>query len=228
MKQYHGRLPCVFLALAMMTAGTGSNAQVPAMDTTGELSGEAAWQTRVFECTDGFNFVTRLGAEQAWLFLPGDSLSLSHVRSASGAKYSDGTTTFWSKGDEAMLYFDGQTRSGCRNNRARAIWEEAKLNGVEFRAVGNEPGWFLEITPAEQIVFVSSYGETRYVFPTPDPLVDQQAHLTSYETRNKRHELTIVLKGQACRDTMSGEWFETTVTVRLDDKLYRGCGKALH
>ena len=41
-------------------------------------------------------------------------------------------------------------------------------------------------------------------------------------------DLVIVLEGQTCRDTMSGEEFETTVTVVLDGNKYRGCGRALH
>ncbi len=38
------------------------------------------------------------------------------------------------------------------------------------------------------------------------------------------HDLVLVLEGQTCRDTMSGEEFETTVTVVLDGKEHRGAG----
>jgi uncharacterized membrane protein len=36
------------------------------------------------------------------------------------------------------------------------------------------------------------------------------------------------IEGQPCHDSMSRVSFDTTVTVILDDKKYRGCGKALH
>ncbi len=33
----------------------------------------------------------------------------------------------------------------CTYDRRASIWEHAKLSGVDFRAVGNEPGWVLEV-----------------------------------------------------------------------------------
>ncbi len=42
------------------------------------------------------------------------------------------------------------------------------------------------------------------------------------------HELVSVLAVRRCQDTMSGESFETTVTVVLDGKELRRCGRALH
>lgn len=38
--------------------------------------------------------------------LPDETLELPHVQSGSGAKYSDGSTTFWTKGDEAFVQVD--------------------------------------------------------------------------------------------------------------------------
>ena len=52
-----------------------------------------------------------------------------------------------------------------------AIWEDAKLRGVDFRAVGNEPGWNLEISADGEMVFIGNYGQTEYKFPTPEPSV---------------------------------------------------------
>jgi hypothetical protein len=42
------------------------------------------------------------------------------------------------------------------------------------------------------------------------------------------HQAVIRIEGRACGDTMSDETFESTVTVTLDGKKYRGCGRALH
>jgi uncharacterized membrane protein len=114
------------------------------------------------------------------------------------------------------------------NNRTTAIWEDAKLRGVDFRARGNEPGWHLEITASQEIVFVGDYGSITYGFVTPKPLVDQQARTTTYEVHDAQHHLVVLIEGRSCQDTMSGESFDATVTVALDGKEYRGCGKALH
>ena len=100
--------------------------------------------TFFFEC-DGLEFTARHDPKGIYLFLPGRTLLLPETPSASGAKYSDGKAVFWSKGEEALLEVDGTTYKACKNNRKRAVWEDAKLNGVDFRAVGNEPGWYLEI-----------------------------------------------------------------------------------
>jgi putative lipoprotein len=162
------------------------------------------------------------------LFLPEQTISLTHVPSGSGAKYSEDQITYWSKGDEALLEIGDEKHANCKNNRAIAIWEDAKLRGVDFRAIGNEPGWNLEIIKSEKIVFVGDYGQERYEFITTEPSIDRQARTTVYDVQNDKHELSVIIIGRRCNDTMSGEAFETTVSVILDGKKYRGCGKALH
>lgn len=127
-----------------------------------------------------------------------------------------------------MLETEDGARRNCRNNRARAIWEDAKLRGVDFRAVGNEPGWHMAISAGGEIVFVGDYGQTRYRFPTPAPSVDRDARMTTYTAESEGHTLVVELEARRCLDTMSDEAFETTVTVALDGDTYRGCGKALH
>jgi len=59
-------------------------------------------------------------------------------------------------------------------------------------------------------------------------MVDQDSRKTTCMAKDAKHELTIMIEGQPCHDSMSGEPFDTTVKVILDGKKYRGCGKALH
>jgi putative lipoprotein len=185
-------------------------------------------QTFVYECNDGSQFTARVEGEKIWLFLPSATVSLPHVEAASGAKYGDGSTLFWSKGDSAMLERPEHSRIECTNNRRKAIWEDAKLRGADFRATGNEPGWNLELSKNYGIVFVTNYGSDKYTFPLPEPVNDQAARTTSYTVNRDGHELEIVLEGKSCADTMSGEKFETTVTVTFDGTSLAGCGKPLH
>lgn len=185
-------------------------------------------RTYVYECRDDYSFTVRLEDNQAWLFLPHQTVSLPHVRSGSGSRYSNGVVTFWGNGQQALIDNGERLYRDCTNNWALAIWEDAKLSGVDFRAVGNEPGWHLKIARGRDILFVTDYGATQYEFKTPAPLVDQQAHKTTYKVRADGHELVIVLQRKPCRDSMSGEAFETTATVTLNEKQYQGCGKALH
>ena len=41
-------------------------------------------------------------------------------------------------------------------------------------------------------------------------------------------QIIVEIEGSTCWDTMSGEEFESTVTVQFQGKTYRGCGRALH
>lgn len=106
----------------------------------------------------------------------------------------------------------------------RAIWERAKLDGADFRAVGNEPGWNLEIRAGNQLLLVTDYGKSRVELPLPEPTLDPDARRTRWDAG----ELVLDVIGRPCRDTMSGEQFETQVLVTWEGQTLRGCGRALH
>lgn len=227
-----GRSPINFNFLIIAFALLLACAHIPTHDDGGVASSQeqdqADARTYVYECSDGYVFIARHQNEKVWLFLPEKTISLPHVRSGSGAKYREGQITYWNKGPEALLEVGNENHLKCKNNRSKAIWEDAKFRGVDFRAVGNEPGWYLEIIERERVVFVGDYGQERYAFITAAPSIDQQERTTVYTVQNDKHELSVMIVGRRCSDTMSGEVFETSVTVILDDKKYRGCGKALH
>jgi uncharacterized membrane protein len=84
------------------------------------------------------------------------------------------------------------------------------------------------VTAREKVVYVGDYGNTRYAFDAPESMVDQDSRKTTYMAKDAKHELAIMIEGRPCQDTMSGDLFDTTGTVILDGKTYRGCGKALH
>lgn len=222
-------IAAVLTAIAALLAACALR-ETPAGDgaSRGAAAARPAGRTLVYHCPDGFRFTARIEGESAWLFLPQRTVRLPQVPSASGARYSDGGTTYWSKGEEAQLTSDGHTRKGCQNHRAEAVWEDAKLRGVGFRAVGQEPGWHLEITPGARMVLVMDYGARRYEFPTPDPVEDPAAGTTVYHAQARGHSLRIELQGGGCQDTMSGERFETTLRMELDGRSFTGCGRPLH
>ena len=64
-----------------------------------------------FVCPDGTSIDVEFdnGARTATVALPEGTVTLPQVESASGARYSDGTTTFWNKGNEATIEVDGET-----------------------------------------------------------------------------------------------------------------------
>ncbi|MGH7467187.1 MAG: MliC family protein [Longimicrobiales bacterium] len=181
--------------------------------------------TFVYLCPDSFTFTVRALQDTAWLYLPERTLTLPLVVSGSGARYSDGRVTFWAKGEEALLELDGRARTDCRNNPGRAVWEHARLRGVDFRALGQEPGWLLEIDEGKQIIMIADYGERRVTTPAPSPEFNAATGKKTYRIRTEAHRLQIVLKNEPCADAMSGERYPTTVVVTLDGREYRGCGR---
>jgi len=212
------------LSLTLLTACSGN--QITAGTSTTQIRSPA--QTYVYHCADNKSFVARIEAEKAWVFLPTKTLSLPQIPAASGSKFSDGSATFWNKGKTAIFENTAQIYKNCTNNRAQAIWEHAKLNGVDYRAVGNEPGWSLEITHDQTTIFTSHYGQDRYEFETSKPLIDTASHTSEYQLKNNAHTLSITLSAKPCADTMSDRSFSSTVSIRLDNKKFTGCGQALH
>jgi uncharacterized membrane protein len=105
------------------------------------------------------------------------------------------------------------------------VWNAAKSRGVAFRAIGQEPGWHLEITNGEKIVLVTDYGSTTTTMPYVDPVVHEQDRLSRYVLDS--HQTTIEIRSEHCADIMSGEEFGAAVTVFIGNRELRGCGRAL-
>ncbi len=184
--------------------------------------------TFVFECAGDFSFVARIEGDAAWLFLPGRTIKLPRATADAGSSYANGSDRFAHEGDTAVIETGMIRHSSCINNRGRAIWAHAKLNGVDFRATGNEPGWYLEIANGQDILLVTDYGNNRYRFDSSSMTSDPHSRATTYSAGTAKNQLEIRIEGIPCKDTMSGEAFPTSVSVQLDDRHLSGCGRALH
>ena len=83
---------------------------------TAEIEEPATGNTieAAFVCPDGTSLETVFDndayndAYTVTVTLPDGTFTLPLVESGSGAKYSDGSTTFWNKGDEAMVEVNGE------------------------------------------------------------------------------------------------------------------------
>ncbi len=73
-------------------------------------SGKAFKSGTTYECDDGRSFVAEFYEKADIVFLNtrGKTFSLHRMSSASGIKYSDGSTTFWIKGDSAFVETNGR------------------------------------------------------------------------------------------------------------------------
>jgi len=108
----------------------------------------------------------------------------------------------------------------------RDVWHAAKLRGVSFRAIGQEPAWLLEITDGEKIYLVTAYGKSKITYPYVKPEIHPEERQTVFAVKDKN--LEVIIKGIPCSDIMSGEKFEVSVFIDVDGKQLKGCGRALH
>lgn len=185
-------------------------------------------KTYVYECSDEYAFTANIGDNKAWLFLPEKTITLAHAFLIPGAKFNTGDTSLWIKDDIARLEIDSVMHANCYKNPAKVVWAHAKLNRVDFRAVGNQPSWILEMVKGENIIFADyNYKINRYMFDRPEPEIDSAAAKTVFKVQNKDHALLVTIIGTPCQGSVSGELFDFMVTVRLDNNLFKGCGKSL-
>jgi uncharacterized membrane protein len=131
-------------------------------------------------------------------------------------------------GQTAEITIRGVRHENCKNNPRAAVWEAAKLRGVDYRALGQEPAWQLEISADEGFLLITEYGANRVEFPYSEPEVNQAQRTTRYASQLGDNSINITIKGEACSDSMSGEIFNSRVDVGWQGKTLFGCGRALH
>jgi uncharacterized membrane protein len=159
------------------------------------------------------------------LHLPGVRQRLAEVR--------DGRTVHYQSGQIRLVFVDERaelTIAGalylCREKAWGAPWQRARDRGAAFRAIGQEPGWHVEVVPGGELTLVLDYGERQLAMPAPEPeTLDDDAR--GYHGVAGGALVLVVIEDLTCFDIMSGEVFPETVTVAVDDERYRGCGLRL-
>ena len=105
-------------------------------------------------------------------------------------------------------------------------WNQARAAGVDFRAVGQEPGWMLDIYTETRMRLLWDYGERIADFPLTAPDTSQEG-ATRYETSQGGRRLAVTIRRAPCQDVMSGEPYPATVQVVIDGRTLQGCGKSV-
>jgi membrane-bound inhibitor of C-type lysozyme/uncharacterized protein YndB with AHSA1/START domain len=179
----------------------------------------------VWDCDDGTSLAMKnlLREKAVVLDLHEGPRHLPQVVSASGAKYDDGSVSFWTKGDTAMFERKGGAVVNCRENRARSIVADARARGVAYRGQGNEPGWVLEISPPGAIVFNTNYGQERHAFQGATVTGDA-ASGAEYRAAKGDVQIAVTVTLEPCQDDMAGTQFDYSFVVQFGGRTYRGCG----
>jgi len=185
---------------------------------------EAGARTWVFMCPDESSYAVRATEREAWVFRAGASLRLTAVSDGSPLRYEQGDVQLAIDGDKGVLSEPGKETFTCLNDRRQAIWEHAKLDGVDFRGIGNEPPWVLELREMSRIVLITEYGANRIERPLPQPISDKTRKMTRWDAGDLQIEITAEL----CHETMSDEAMSSRVVIYWQGKVLRGCGRPLH
>jgi putative lipoprotein len=182
----------------------------------------------VWDCDDGASLTMKnlLRENAIVLDLHEGPRHLPQVVSASGAKYDDGGVSFWTKGDTAMLERKGGAVVNCRENRARSVVADARARGVAYRGLGNEPGWLIEISPPDRILFNTNYGQERHAFEGATVTGDT-ASGAEYRAAHGDVQITVTVTREPCQDDMAGTPFDHSFVVLFGGRTYRGCGSDL-
>lgn len=203
---------------------------VPAADssrvTLPDFSGISTEDVYAYSCGDSTEFSVYVTPDSTWLFTADTTLKLTPARSASGARYVNGPFLYWSKGDEALLQLATGSLKQCKVVPREKAWQAARIRGVSFRALGQEPGWILEITGDRKLKYLGQYGQDTLKAPLPEAETPT-AGGRRYRVKTSARTLTVDIKDKPCQDAMSGFSFPATVTVSIDGHTYRGCGKSL-
>jgi heat shock protein HslJ len=130
-----------------------------------------------------------------------------------GARRADGMLVL-TTGSAAQILFRRQEAASLQDARAR---------GIDFRAVGQEPAWVVELKDGEKITAVLDYGATTLELPTPSAESAADGTVT-YDASTDTDHLVLGIKRKTCVDAMSGESHASTVDLMVNDKPYHGCG----
>ncbi|GAB2522053.1 YbaY family lipoprotein [Lysobacter humi (ex Lee et al. 2017)] len=145
-------------------------------------------------------------------------------RGADGGFTDAGGSAFRTSGDTAQLSLRGEPARDCVPARQPSPWNAALASGIDFRAVGNEPGWFVEVDrdAAPALRATLDYGELQLLATRVE---SNASGFTAVDASGTAIELAV--QRRPCTDGMSGQRFETTVSLQAGGRRYEGCGAYL-
>lgn len=200
---------------------------------SGDAPQPPAQTTRsMWTCDDmTFEAVFDIPGERVDLALPSGAVSLPLAQSASGARYADHLgNEFWTKGSEGTLTRQGGAKVECVQQdappQAGSPWDQAKRRGIAFRAIGNEPGWLLEVGPGEapQLHAEFDYGARKLDIAQAQSLSGLMGYAGKAADGTK---VRVVLERKPCNDGMSDATYPVDAMVDVGGTAYRGCGRFL-
>lgn len=141
-------------------------------------------------------------------------------------------TTLGAPGLPFTVLYDAEGKEIWRVNGPRE-WDqpggfpETAASGptVHFHAVGQEPGWTMDIATGRDVEVIADYGSKTATFKAPARLALEGT--SSFSAAQGKSSLAVSIVKTRCEDAMSGKPYAYAVTMTLDGKRYEGCGETL-
>lgn len=104
-----------------------------------------------------------------------------------------------------------------------SVWRDLRSRGIDFRAVGNEPGWLLDLY-ANRFELSYDYGNEQVAAALPAPTYPIEGQ-TRYDVSTGADVMAVTIQRYPCQDVMSGEMFPARVSVTINGRTLEGCGR---
>ncbi|WP_136066503.1 MliC family protein [Modicisalibacter radicis] len=181
-----------------------------------------------WRCTPAQDLIAAFPDDHLRLWSGQGHYRLERAVVASGTRYVKDDLTFWSKGERAMVESDNG-RLECQQDIRRQTLTRADHPQSIFHALGNEPGWMLDLDrDSPRMTLVTDYGDERRTLDYR--LVDlengRQASVT-LRSGDAAEPVTVHLEARACFDAMSGQPYPVRVRVETPERTLRGCGQGI-
>lgn len=164
--------------------------------------------------------------ESVRLTYSGQRLELPRTDAATGTRYADGegNELLIKDAETAVLLLSGDSRRECVRSDRPSPWDRAADSGVTYRAVGQEPGWLVEVTGNEGGGPPSLTAHLDYGQQLVEVLELQREGKSFSGTTATGTAVALAVEQRECADAMSGERFPTAATLTVAGEEYLGCG----
>ncbi|HEY1386142.1 MAG TPA: META domain-containing protein [Dongiaceae bacterium] len=125
--------------------------------------------------------------------------------------------------DNALVLSTGHGAEILLQREESASLQDARARGIDFRAVGQEPAWVVEMKLGDHITAVLDYGATPLLLPTPKGETSPDGAQV-YDTSTDTDHLVLTIRSRPCIDAKSGESHSSTVGLMVNEKTLQGCG----
>lgn len=203
-------------------------AAAPAADMVADAT--PASGTAHFRCESGQLLTIRFDNSANKAFLSGgdsDERALDGRPVASGILYESPMESIRGKGDVIQYARGRMAPSECVQilEGQHRILVERRAAGIQWRALGQEPGWIVEVKADGGLEAQLDYGQRRITTPPADR--EGENGTTRWTAQTGAGSLDLTVNRGACNDTMSDDRYWFTATLVVDGQTLRGCAQPL-